>query len=95
MLLFRQIEIIWFLMEAIKPNVNICLCQYTDRKRTGIYIYVYIYIYIYIPTVLLVICRSSTKCSFAVIKEGLTTRQKETEDRMLRNVRIERRGSLI
>jgi hypothetical protein len=74
-------------MEAIKPNVNICLCQHTDRKRTGICTY--------IPTVLFVICRSSTKCGFAVVKEGLTKRLKETEDRKLRKVRIEKMGSLI
>jgi len=50
----------------------------------------------YIPhTVLFVICMSSTKCGFAAIKEGLTKRQKETEDRKLRNVRIETRVSLI
>jgi hypothetical protein len=52
----------------------------------------YRHIYIYITTVLFVICRSSTKCGFAAIKEGLTKRQKETEDRKLWNVRMERRG---
>jgi len=46
-------------------------------------------------TALFVICRSSTKCGFAPIKEGLNKRQKETEDRKLRNVRLERRDSLI
>jgi hypothetical protein len=49
----------------------------------------------YIRTVLFVICRSSRKCGLAPIKEGLTKGQKETEDRKLRNVRIERRGSLM
>jgi len=46
-------------------------------------------------TALFVICRSYKKCGFAPIKGGLTKRQKETEDRKLRNVRIERRDSLI
>jgi hypothetical protein len=48
----------------------------------------------YISAVLFAICRSSRKCGFAAIKESLTKRQKETEDRKLRNVRIENRGSL-
>jgi hypothetical protein len=51
------------------------------------------YRHMFMQTVLFVICRSCTKCGFTAIKEGITKWQKETEDRKLRKVRVERRGS--